>query len=445
MRQTRRSAPTIKRKGLMTTEELYKKALDFHRRYRGKIQVVSKVPFREYGDLAIYYTPGVAAVSGQVHKDKDSVFEYTNRGNMVAVVSDGTRVLGLGDIGPEAAMPVMEGKALLFKLFGGVDAVALCLKTKDPERLADVVEALEPSFGGINLEDVEKPKCFQITDRLQQSLEIPYWHDDHHGTGLVVLAGVINALRVVGKRPGDARVTVGGTGAGGMAILRFLIMGGVKGENMLALNTGGIIYEGRKEGMNRWTEEVARQTNPKRKMGGLNEALEGADVFITATRPGPWIKREAISRMAKDAIVFSLANPIPEISPEEAKAGGARIVATGRSDYPNQINNVLGFPGVFRGALDVRARKINVQMMLAAAYTIARLAEERGLDENSIVPKATDPEVGPKVASAVAKAAMESGVARLSISVEEVERNARQLIAQHQRIMESMFATTTAS
>ncbi len=429
----------------MTTEELYRKALDLHRRYKGKIQVVSKVPFREYGDLAIYYTPGVAAVSGQVRKDKDSVFEYTNRGNTVAVVSDGTRVLGLGDIGPEAAMPVMEGKALLFKLFGGVDSVALCLKTKDPERIAEMVEALEPSFGGINLEDVEKPKCFQITDRLQQSLEIPYWHDDHHGTGLVVLAGLINALKVVGKKTDEVRVAVGGTGAGGMAILRFLMMGGVRGENILAFNTGGIVYEGRKEGMDRWTEEVARQTNPERKKGGLNEALEGADVFITATSPGPWIKRDSIRRMAKDAIVFSLANPVPEIMPEEAKAGGARVVATGRSDYPNQINNVLGFPGVFRGALDVRARKINVQMMLSAAHTLAQLAEKKGLDENFIVPRATEPEVGPKVAGAVAQAAMESGVARLSISVDEVEKNTHQLIAQHQKIMESMFAAVSVS
>ncbi|HHT9120552.1 MAG TPA: NAD(P)-dependent malic enzyme [Candidatus Hypogeohydataceae bacterium YC41] len=427
----------------MTTEELYKKALELHRRYRGKIQVISKVPFREYNDLAIYYTPGVAAVSGQVNRDKDSVFEYTNRGNLVAVVSDGTRVLGLGDIGPEAAIPVMEGKALLFKLFGGVDAVALCLKTKDPEKIADIVEALEPSFGAINLEDVEKPKCFQITDRLQKSLEIPYWHDDHHGTGLVVLAGLINALKVVDKKLEEAKVAVGGTGAGGMGILRFLMMGGVKGENMLAFNTGGIVYEGRKEGMDRWTEEVAMRTNPRRTRGGLNEALEGADVFITATRPGPWIRRDAIKRMAKDAIVFSLANPIPEIIPEEAKAGGARIVATGRSDYPNQINNVLGFPGVFRGALDVRARKINDKMILAAAYTLAKLAEEKGLDENSIVPKATEPEVGPKVAAAVALAAMESGVARLSIPAEEVEKNTYKLINEHQRIMESVFATAT--
>jgi malate dehydrogenase (oxaloacetate-decarboxylating) len=401
----------------MTTEELYKKALDIHRRYRGKIQVVSKVPFREYGDLAIYYTPGVAAVSGQVNKDKDSVFEYTNRGNTIAIVTDGTRVLGLGDIGPEAALPVMEGKALLFKLFGGVDAIALCLKTKDPDRLADMVEALEPSFGGINLEDISKPKCFQITNRLQQSLEIPYWHDDHHGTGLVVLAGLINALKVVGKKLEEVKVTVGGTGAAGMAILRFLMKGGVKGENMLVFNTGGIIYEGREESMNRWTEEIARETNPSRITGGLNEALQDADVLITATK-----------------------NPVPEILPEEAKAGGARIVATGRSDYANQINNVLGFPGTFRGALDVRARKINDQMILAAVHTLAQLAETKGLNENYILPKANEREVGPKVAAAVARAAMESGVARLSVPSEEVEKNTYKLIDQHQRIIESIFS-----
>ncbi|MFQ5713377.1 MAG: NADP-dependent malic enzyme [Candidatus Scalinduaceae bacterium] len=425
----------------MTTKELYKKALDIHHRYRGKIQVVSKVPFKEYGDLAIYYTPGVAAVSSRVRKDKDTVFEYTNRGNTVAIVTDGTRVLGLGDIGPEAAMPVMEGKSLLFKLFGGVDAVALCLKTKDPDRLAEIVEVLEPSFGGINLEDVSKPKCFQITDRLQQSLDIPFWHDDHHGTGLVVLAGLINALKVVGKRLKDVKVTLGGTGAGGMAIFRFLMKGGVKGENMVVFNTGGIIYEGRKESMNRWTEEIARETNPSRITGGLNEALKGADVLITATKTGPWIKRDAIKRMAGDAIVFSLANPVPEILPEEAKAGGARIVATGRSDFANQINNVLGFPGTFRGALDVRARNINDQMVLAAVDALTQLAEVKGLNENYILPRANEREVGPKVAAAVAGAAMESGVARLSVSCEEVEKNTYQLIDKHQRIIESIFPT----
>ncbi len=425
----------------MTTEELYKKALELHSLYKGKVQMISKVPFREYEDLAIYYTPGVAAVSNLIREDKESVFEYTNRGNLVAVVSDGSRVLGLGDIGPEAAMPVMEGKALLFKLFGGVDSVALCLKTKDPEKIAEIIETLEPSFGGINLEDVEKPKCFQITDRLTQSLDIPYWHDDHHGTGLVVLAGLVNAVKVVSKKLEEVRVAVGGTGAGGMAILRFLMMGGVRGENILAFNTGGIVYEGRKEGMDRWTEEVARQTNPKRKRGGLYEALDGADVFISATRPGPWITKEAIKRMARDAVVFSLANPVPEILPEEAKAGGARIVATGRSDYPNQINNVLGFPGVFRGALDIRARKINESMVMAAAYTLAKLAEAKGLDEEYITPRATEPEVGPKVAAAVAQAAIKSGVARLTMSSEEVERNTYQLINLHQKVMQSLFAS----
>jgi malate dehydrogenase (oxaloacetate-decarboxylating) len=429
----------------MTTEELYKKALDIHHRYRGKIQVVSKVPFKEYGDLAIYYTPGVAAVSGRVRKDKDTVFEYTNRGNTVAIVTDGTRVLGLGDIGPEAAMPVMEGKSLLFKLFGGVDAVALCLKTKDPDRLAEIVEVLEPSFGGINLEDVSKPKCFQITDRLQQSLDIPFWHDDHHGTGLVVLAGLINALKVVGKKLKDVKVALGGTGAGGMGIFRFLMKGGVKGENMVVFNTGGIIYEGRKESMNRWTEEIASETNPSRITGGLNEALKGADVLITATKPGPWIKRDAIKRMAGDAIVFSLANPVPEILPEEAKAGGARIVATGRSDFANQINNVLGFPGTFRGALDVRAKKINDQMVLAAVDALTQLAEAKGLNENYILPRANEREVGPKVAAAVAGAAMESGVARLSLSCEEVEKNTYQLIDKHQSIIESIFPTPSVS
>jgi len=255
---------------------------------------------------------------------------------------------------------------------------------------------------------------------------------------LVVLAGLINALKVVGKKLEEVKVTVGGTGAAGMAILRFLMKGGVKGENMLVFNTGGIIHEGRKEGMDRWTEEIAQQTNPARKTGGLNDALQGADVLITATRPGSWIKRDAIKRMAKDAIVFSLANPVPEILPEEAKAGGARIVATGRSDYANQINNVLGFPGTFRGALDVRARKINDQMILAAVHTLAQLAETKGLNENYILPRANEREVGPKVAAAVARAAMESGVARLSVPGEEVEKNTYKLIDQHQKIIESI-------
>ena len=406
--------------------------------YKGKIQVVSKVPFKGHEDLAYYYTPGVAAVSGQVRKDPDSGYDLTNRGNSVAIVSDGTRVLGLGDIGPEAAMPVMEGKALLFKLFGGVDAVPICLNTRDPEKIIETIQFLKPTFGGINLEDISKPKCFQISDALEKTLDIPYWHDDHHGTGLVVLAGLINALKVIGKKPEEAKVTIGGTGAAGMAIFRFLLTGGIRGENIIVFDSKGIIHEGRKEGMDPWKEEIAGKTNPDKKKGSLYDALEGADVLITVTKTGPWIKRDAIERMSSGGIVFSMANPVPEILPEEAKAGGARIVATGRSDYPNQINNVLGFPGVFRGALDVRAKNINKEMMLAAAYAIAKIAEEKGLYDDNIVSKATDTEVGPRVAAAVATAAIKSGVARIKLSEKEVMKNIRQKIEQHKVFMETI-------
>lgn len=422
----------------MRTEEIYEKALELHKSYRGKIQVISKVPFKGHEDLAYYYTPGVAAVCGQVMKDKDSAYKFTNKGNLVAIVSDGTRVLGLGDIGPEAAMPVMEGKALLFKLFGDVDAVPICVDTKDAEKIIELIQLLRPTFGGINLEDISKPKCFHISDTLGKTLDIPYWHDDHHGTGLVVLAGMINALKVIGKRAEDVRVTVGGTGAAGMAIVRFLLKGGVRGENMIVFDTKGIIYEGRKDGMDPWKEEIAQNTNPEKKTGGLYEALDGADALITATKTGPWIKSDAIERMNKGGIVFSMANPVPEITPDEAKKGGAGIVATGRSDYPNQINNVLGFPGVFRGALDVRARRINREMILAAAEALAKIAEENGLNEENIVPKPTDPEVGPVVAAAVAAAAVRSGVARVELSEEEVVRNTRQMLAQHKVFMENI-------
>ncbi|HHT9134759.1 MAG TPA: NAD(P)-dependent malic enzyme [Candidatus Avalokitesvara rifleensis] len=422
----------------MKTEEIYKKALELHKSYKGKIQVVSKVPFKGHEDLAYYYTPGVAAVCGQILKDKDSAYEFTNKGNLIAVVSDGTRVLGLGDIGPEAAMPVMEGKALLFKLFGGVDAVPICINTKDADKIIELIHLLRPTFGGINLEDISKPKCFHISDTLEKTLDIPYWHDDHHGTGLVVLAGMINALKVIGKKPEDVRVTVGGTGAAGMAIVRFLLKGGIRGKNMIVFDSEGIIHKGREGGMDQWKEEIAQNTNPEKKKGGLYEALEDADAFVTATKTGPWIKSDAIKRMNKGGIVFSMANPVPEINPEEAKKGGARIVATGRSDYPNQINNVLGFPGVFRGALDVRAKKINREMILAAAETLAKIAEENGLSEENIVPKATDPEVGPRVAAAVATAAVKSGVARIKLSEEDVIRNTQQMLAQHKIFMENI-------
>ncbi len=314
----------------------------------------------------------------------------------------------------------------------------VCLDTKSAEKIIDMIQLLRPSFGGINLEDISKPKCFQISDTLEKTLDVPYWHDDHHGTGLVVLAGLINALKVVGNGFDEARVTVGGTGAAGLAIVRTVLMGGIRGENITVFDSKGIIYEGRKDGMDPWKEEIARKTNPERKKGGLYEALEGADALIAATMMGPWIKKDAIEKMARDSIVFSMANPVPEILPQEAKAGGARVIATGRSDYPNQINNVLGFPAVFRGALDVRARGINKEMVLAGAYALAQVAEENGLDENHIVPKATDPKVGPRVAAALAPAAVKSGVGRVYLKADDGIKNKQTKKKQHKTLIEAL-------
>ncbi|MGQ4892434.1 MAG: NAD(P)-dependent malic enzyme [Candidatus Njordarchaeia archaeon] len=419
--------------------EIYKEALELHKKYRGKIQVVSKVPFRSLDDLALVYTPGVAEPCRKIAENPDNVWELTNRSNMIAVISDGTRVLGLGDIGPEAGLPVMEGKALLFKLFGGVDAVPLVIDTKDPEKIIEFVKIVQTSFGGINLEDIESPKCFYILETLEKELHIPIWHDDQQGTALVTLAGLINALKVVGKKKEEVKIVVNGAGAAGYNFVKFLLMYGFPGKNILVTDSVGIIYKGRKVRMNPFKEKLAEWTNPEAERGGLENALEGADVLLSASASGPWIPKQWIKKMADDAIVFAEANPVPEILPEDALDAGAKIVATGRSDYPNQINNVLGFPAVFRGALDVAAKTINDKMIIAAAETLARVAEEKGLKPDYIIPRATEPEWAPEEAAAVAKAAMESGVARRKVDPEEVKKNARELVERHMKIIKFLF------
>ncbi len=361
-------------------------------------------------DLAVVYTPGVAEPCRKINKNITDVYKYTCKGNMVAVVSDGTAVLGLGDIGPEAALPVMEGKAVLFKHFAGVDAFPICLATKDPDKIVETVALLAPGFGGINLEDISAPRCFEIEEKLKKILNIPVFHDDQHGTAIVVLSGLINALKVVNKDIGKIKLVVNGAGASATAVLKFIISAGAK--NTIMCDSKGIIYEGRKEHMNSSKEEMAKIPNKEKVKDTLAEAVTGADVFLGLSAAGV-LKPEMVKTMAKDAIVFAMANPTPEIMPDEAKAAGARIVATGHSDFPNQVNNCLGFPGIFKGALKVRASQINEEMKLAAAYALASLISEEELNENNIIANAFDPRVVERESEAVAKAAVESGVARI--------------------------------
>ncbi|MEM3031265.1 MAG: NADP-dependent malic enzyme [Candidatus Micrarchaeia archaeon] len=401
---------------------LNEEAIELHRKHRGKIEVRPKITGIDKHLLALAYTPGVAEPCRRIAKQKELVYEYTNKWNFVAVVSDGTRVLGLGDIGPEAGLPVMEGKALLFKAFGGVDGFPICLATKDPEEIIETVKRISPVFGGINLEDIAAPKCFYIEERLRKELDIPVFHDDQHGTAIVVLAGLLNALRVVGKKKESVRIVMNGAGAAGIAVAKLLIREGF--GDLILCDRKGALYDGRPD-MNEAKKEIARVTNKKKRDGPLKEMLPGADVFIGLSAPGV-INAADVKRMAGDAIVFAMANPIPEILPDEAKKGGARVVATGRSDFPNQANNVLAFPGVFRGALDVRARQINEEMKAAAAYGIASLVED--LREDRILPDAFDKSICPEVAARVAEAAVASGVARLRLSGEEVRRHAQELL-----------------
>ncbi len=434
---------------MLTKEELLAKAkkpaedaMRMHPFYRGKIQIAPKCAIRGLDDFAIWYTPGVAAPCRAIQENEELSYEYTNRGNTIAIVSDGTRVLGLGDIGPAAGMPVMEGKALIFKYLGGVDAVPICLDTKDPYRIILAVKWLQPSFGGINLEDISQPKCFRVLDMLRTDPEvkIPVWHDDQQGTAMVILAGVINALKVVGKQMEDASFAVIGTGAANVATIRLLLACGVPFGNIYACDSRGLLHSERDDIAQRKIEfvdkwRICQKSNAEGRQGGPAEAMRGVDVCIAASKPGPGtILPEWIKAMAEDAIVFACANPIPEIWPWEAKEAGARIVGTGRSDFANQINNSLGFPAIFRGVLDVRARTITDEMAIAAAEELARYAEERGINEENIVPTMDEWEVFPREAAAVGVKAQEQGVARLSVSYEELLSKARDTIAQAQEM-----------
>lgn len=393
-------------------------ALELHRLHQGKLSITSKVSVKTARDLSLAYSPGVAEPCKEIHEKKERVYEYTSKGNLVAVVSDGTAVLGLGNIGPEAALPVMEGKAVLFKSFAGVDAVPICLNTTDVDKIVETVKFLEPTFGGINLEDIAAPACFEIEERLKKELSIPVFHDDQHGTAIVTLAGLINALKVVDKKLQDIKVVTNGAGAAGIAIIKLLLSLGVR--DIIMCDTKGAIYDGRIEGMNPIKQMVAKNTNLQKISGSLEEVIIGADVFIGVSVAGA-VTTEMVKSMNRDAIIFAMANPIPEIFPEDAIAAGARVVGTGRSDYPNQINNVLAFPGIFRGALDVRATTINEEMKIAAAYAIADLISEAELSHDYVIPAPFDTRVVPSVSQAVAKAAMESGVARRPIDLSKVQ------------------------
>ncbi|HHZ01126.1 MAG TPA: malic enzyme-like NAD(P)-binding protein [Sedimentibacter sp.] len=385
-------------------------ALKLHKDYKGKLNIMSKVAVNDRNSLSLAYTPGVAEPCKEIHKDENLVYEYTSKGNLVAVVSDGTAVLGLGDIGPYAAIPVMEGKSVLFKEFGGVDSFPICVKTKDPDEIVKIVEMIEPVFGGINLEDISAPRCFEIERKLKEKLSIPVFHDDQHGTAIIVLAGLMNALRLIGKKMEDLIVVINGSGAAGIAIGKIILSVGVK--DLIMVDRTGIIYKGREKGMNWIKEEMAEVTNKNMKTGSLADAMVGADVFIGVSEANI-VTEEMVKNMNKDPIIFAMANPVPEIDPTLAKKAGARVVGTGRSDYPNQINNVLAFPGLFRGALDVRAKTINEEMKLAAAKALSEIITDEELTEDYIIPLPFDKRVRPAVAKAVAQAAKDSGVARL--------------------------------
>ena len=386
-----------------------KESLRLHGEWKGKIEVNSRVPVENAQDLSLAYTPGVAQPCLEIQKDINKSYDLTLRHNLCAVITDGSAVLGLGDIGPEAGMPVMEGKCVLFKSFGGVDAIPLCIKSKDVDEIVNTIYLLSGSFGGINLEDIAAPRCFEIERKLKERCDIPIFHDDQHGTAVITLAALKNALKITGKKIDEIKVVTSGAGAAAIAIVKLIMSAGVK--NVIMCDRKGAIYKGR-EGLNWIKEEMAEVTNLERKQGSLADVIRGADVFIGVSGPGT-VTTEMVKTMNKDAIIFACANPTPEIFPDEAKAGGAAIVATGRSDYPNQINNVLAFPGIFRGTFDVRASDINEAMKVAAADALASLVSDEELSTDYILPKAFDPRVGKTVAAAVAKAARESGVARL--------------------------------
>ena len=403
-----------------------------HRFYEGKLQVMPKCAITSPKDFGIWYTPGVAAPCKEIQANPDKSFEYTNRWNYVAVVSDGTRVLGLGDIGPEAAMPVMEGKGLLFKYLGGVDGFPICLRTKNPDEIIRACELIEPTFGGINLEDIEKPKCFYVLEKAREKLKIPVWHDDQQGTATVILAGLINAFKIVGKKPNESIVTLVGAGAANLRTAYVLIRWGMKSGNIMLVDTKGVVYPGRKDIKKEddpWKYELSQKTNAEGREGDITEAFKDVDAVVAASKPGPdTIKKEWISTMADDSIVFACANPIPEIWPWEAKEAGARIVATGRSDFPNQVNNSLGFPAIFRGVLDVRAKTVTDDMCIAAAQELAKFAEERGMNEEDILPRMEEWEVYPREAVACALKSIDQGVARIKPSRQELYDRAKAII-----------------
>ena len=387
-----------------------KESLRLHGEWKGKIEVVTRVPVENKDDLSLAYTPGVAQPCLEIQKDVDKSYDLTRRWNMCLVVTDGSAVLGLGNIGPEAGMPVMEGKCVLFKAFGDVDAFPLCIKSNDVDEIVNTIYLISGSFGGVNLEDISAPRCFEIEKKLKEKCDIPIFHDDQHGTAIITLAGLTNALKVVGKKKEDVRIVMNGAGAAAISIARLLLTAGFK--DITLCDRKGAIYEGRPEGMNPIKEEMAKVTNLAKKSGSLAEMLVGADVCIGVSAPGA-VTTVMVKTMNKDAVVFACANPTPEIFPDDAKAGGAKVVSTGRSDFPNQINNVLAFPGIFRGAFDVRAKEINDEMKLAASEALANLITDEELSPEYIIPKAFDKRVGPAVAKAVAEAAKRTGVARI--------------------------------
>ncbi|MCA1025199.1 MULTISPECIES: NAD(P)-dependent malic enzyme [Cytobacillus] len=401
-------------------------ALNMHKVHKGKLESKSKVAVTNAKELSLAYSPGVAEPCKEIYDKPETVYDYTMKGNMVAVVSDGTAVLGLGNIGPEAALPVMEGKAVLFKSFAGVDAFPICLNTNDIDKIVDTVKLMEPTFGGVNLEDIAAPNCFYIEERLKKETNIPVFHDDQHGTAIVTVAGLVNALKLAGKKMSEIKVVANGAGAAGIAIIKLLYRYGVR--DIIMCDTKGAIYEGRPNGMNDIKSEVARFTNRNQVKGSLTDAIKDADVFIGVSVAGA-LTADMVQSMNDKAIIFAMANPTPEIMPEEAKAAGALVVGTGRSDFPNQVNNVLAFPGIFRGALDVRATHINEHMKIAAVEAIAELIAEEDLHSDYVIPAPFDPRVAPAVASAVAKSAMETGVARIKVDPEEVKQRTAQLAA----------------
>jgi malate dehydrogenase (oxaloacetate-decarboxylating) len=403
---------------------LREEALHMHRVSKGKLETVSKVPVRDAKDLSLAYSPGVAEPCKEIYDKPETVYDYTMKGNMVAIVSDGTAVLGLGNIGPEAALPVMEGKAVLFKSFAGVDAFPICLATTDIDKIVETVKLLEPTFGGVNLEDIAAPNCFEIEERLKRETNIPIFHDDQHGTAIVTVAGLVNALKIVGKKVNEIKVVANGAGAAGIAIIKLLYSFGVR--DIIMCDTKGAIYEGRPNGMNAIKDEVAKFTNRENLKGSLEDVIKGADVFIGVSVAGA-LTKEMVESMNSDSIIFAMANPVPEIMPDDAKSAGAKVIGTGRSDFPNQVNNVLAFPGIFRGALDVRATHINEAMKVAAVEAIASLIDENELNADYVIPGPFDPRVAPEVAAAVARAAMDTGVARIKVDPEEIKEKTRKL------------------